>query len=157
MKPRAIEIREVTVTTEAALAIFFAVLRARGAEVYFHPHPLTDEAAHERAHYAGRDYYCVLIEGGEILGYGMLRGWDEGFEIPSLGIAIHPDAHRQGLGRLLMDFLRMAALRRGAKRIRLRVRDDNIAAVRLYLALGYQLAPEAAGGYLAGFLELGCG
>ena len=60
---------------------------------FFHPHPFTTEAARERAAYTGKDLYYVVIEGDEILGYGMLRGWDEGYEVPSLGIVIHP-AHR---------------------------------------------------------------
>ena len=53
-----------------------------------------------------------------------------------------------------MDFLRLAAWRRGAKKIRLRVYPDNTAAVNLYRKLGYELTPEKDGPYLVGFLKL---
>ena len=136
------------------LAQFFELLKARGIEQSFQPHSLTTDAAHERASYCGNDLYVVLCEADGILGYGMLRGWDEGYDIPSLGIAIHPDAQDQGLGRLLMDFLRAAAKRRGANKIRLRVTADNRRAVSLYRSLGYEMAPEESSPYLIGFLDL---
>ena len=149
-----IEIHVVGPAHVDVLAHFFEVLQTRGVDKHFHPHPLTAEAARERATYVGKDLYFVLLERNEVLGYAMLRGWDEGYEIPSLGIAIHPDAQGQGLGRLMIDFLRMAALRRGASKIRLRVCPNNQAAVALYHAAGYKLAREAHGQYLVGFLEL---
>jgi [ribosomal protein S18]-alanine N-acetyltransferase len=154
MNPRGVEIRAVGGEMAAALAGFFTVLHERGVDKFFHPHPFTAEAARERASYAGKDLYYVVIEGDEILGYGMLRGWDEGYEVPSLGIVIHPAHQGLGLGRLLMDFLRVAAGRRGAIKIRLRVYPENTAAVTLYRKLGYELTPEKDGPYLVGFLNL---
>jgi [ribosomal protein S18]-alanine N-acetyltransferase len=139
------------------LAQFFELLKARGIEQSFHPHSLTTDAAHERASYCGNDVYVVLCEADSVLGYGMLRGWDEGYDIPSLGIAIHPDAQDQGLGRLLMDFLRSAAKRRGANKIRLRVSPENRRAVSLYRSLGYEMAAEESSPYLIGFLDLSSG
>jgi ribosomal protein S18 acetylase RimI-like enzyme len=138
-----------------ALARLFAVLKTGGLEEVFHPHALTEEAARERANYRGRDLYVLLCEGKRALGYGMLRGWDDGHDVPSLGIAIHPDAQGQGLGRLLMDFLRVSAERHGANKIRLRVRSGNRRAISLYKSLGYQMVPEEASPYLVGFLTLG--
>jgi [ribosomal protein S18]-alanine N-acetyltransferase len=154
MNPRGVEIRAVGGENEAALGRFFTVLHEGGVDKFFHPHPFTAEAARERAAYSGKDLYYVVIEGDEILGYGMLRGWDEGYEVPSLGIVIHPLQQGLGLGRLLMDFLRLAAWRRGAKKIRLRVYPENTAAVNLYRKLGYELTPEKDGPCLAGFLNL---
>jgi len=46
----------------------------------------------------------------------MLRGWDEGYETPSLGIAVHPDARGLGLARTFMGFLHAAASFQGAAR-----------------------------------------
>jgi [ribosomal protein S18]-alanine N-acetyltransferase len=148
------EIRVVGPTHADALARFFQKVKARGLEKHFHPHPLTNEAARQRAAYGGSDAYFVLIEKDEVLGYAMLRGWDEGFQIPSLGIAIHPDFQSLGLGRLMMDFLRVVAVQRGAKKIRLRVCPDNQRAVKLYHSLGYQMTPESDGPYLLGYLDL---
>jgi ribosomal-protein-alanine N-acetyltransferase len=152
-----IEIQAVRPAHAEPLARFFEVLKAYEIDKKFHPHPFTSEAARDRANYSGKDLYFVVLEGNNVMGYGMLRGWDEGYEIPSLGIAIHPDMQGQGLGRLLMDFLRIAALRRGAKKIRLRVYRNNKAAVHLYHSLGYELSEDSDARYLLGFLNLSRG
>ena len=71
-----------------------------------------------------------------------MRGWDEGFDIPSLGIAIHPEARGRGLARPFMAFLHAAAKARGATKIRLTVYNDNQRAVELYRRLGYVFEPK---------------
>lgn len=139
---------------EAALARFFADLHAAGVTERFHPHPFTPEAAHARCHYSGRDVYCVAVVDGAVLGYGMLRGWDEGYRIPSLGIAIHVSAQGMGLGRALMAYLHAEARRRDAPRIRLKVYPDNGPAISLYRSLGYVFAEALEQGQLVGFKEL---
>jgi ribosomal protein S18 acetylase RimI-like enzyme len=148
------EIRTVGPAHAEALARFFEALKAHGMNQHFHPHPLTSDAAREKAAYSGKDSYFILLERGEILAYAMLRGWDEGYEVPSLGVAIHPDVQNLGFGRLMMDFLRAVALRRGAKKIRLRVYPDHQAAVALYRSLGYEMTREKDGPYLLGYLDL---
>lgn len=149
-----LEISRVGALHESALSRFFENLQARGVGRFFHPHPLTAESAARVASYAGDDLYFVLLEDGKVLGYAMLRGWDEGYSIPSLGLVVDPDSHGQGMGRLLMEFLHVAALRRGAEKIRLRVFPDNLAAVSLYRSLGYELTPDPDGPQLVGFLNL---
>lgn len=138
-----------------ALGQLFERLRKQGVERFFHPHPLTEEAAAQRAAYVGKDVYCVLQIGTELTGYGMLRGWDEGFEIPSLGLAVDSRQQGRGHGRRLMEFLHGIARQRGAKRIRLRVYPDNVRAMKLYRSLGYSFETNRdADGQLVGFLNL---
>ena len=119
----------------------------------FSPHPFTADAVEHILRSALSDLYYVLVEGKQVLGYGSLRGWDEGYEIPSLGIAIHPSARGTGLSRLLMQFLAAAAKHRGAGQIRLRVKSGNARARKLYESLGYRFAPHE-NGYLIGHLLL---
>ena len=152
-----LELRRPTPELADALAAFFAELKRSGDEQRFHPHPFTEREASERCAYAGRDVYCVAIADGEVLGYGMLRGWDEGYEVPSLGIAIRASARGTGLGRVLMLYLHAEARRHGADRIRLKVYPDNAAAVALYRSLGYVFAEELEQGQLVGFAELAGG
>jgi ribosomal protein S18 acetylase RimI-like enzyme len=123
---------------EEALAEFFEALKAAGDEPFFHPHPLTAEQAGRLVRHGGRDLYCVATAAGRVRAYGLLRGWDEGYEVPSLGIAVHPEARGSGLGRAFLLFLHAAARARGATRVRLRVYPDNTAARRLYESLGYR-------------------
>ena len=153
MDSSALECRIVDETLEQPLVEFFRALKRAGDDKYFHPHPLTDEEAKRRAHYSGKDLYYVLVEGDKVLGYGILRGWDEGYEVPGLGIVIHPAVRGMGLGKLLMHFLHAAARRRGASKIRLKVYPDNGIAIRLYEGLGYTFQAEE-GGQLVGFINL---
>lgn len=128
-----------------ALTEFFDAFRNSQGAHHFRPHPLTSEEAHHIASLDGKDLYYVLSDGNRVLGYGMLRGWDEGFEIPSLGIAIHPDERGQGFGSLLMHFLHQAAKARGASQIRLSVHADNSRAIDMYRELGYSFEPADEG------------
>lgn len=132
---------------------FLTGLRRAGDDEYFKPHEFTRAAVDRLCLYKGEDLYLVLVEGGRVLGYGMLRGWDEGYAVPSLGIAIHPDDRRSGLGKALMAFLHAAAIRRGAARVRLRVSPGNEKAIALYRSLGYEFGNEEAG-LLVGLLDL---
>ena len=138
---------------EAMFAVFLKELREHGDEAFFSPHPFTDEWAKKLAHYEGKDYYCVAVVDKRVVGYGMLRGWDEGYSRPSLGIAVHPDERGKGLSKQLMSHLHEVARKRGAKQMRLRVKVDNLVAVGLYRKLGYELKPEQPT-FLEGLLNL---
>lgn len=151
--PPCFECRRLSPEWEGPLAEFFRLLRETGDNDYFHPHPFDDEEAEKRAHYTGKDLYYILVEGERVLGYGMLRGWDEGYEIPSLGIAVRPSARGTGLGLAFMHFLHAAARRLGAERVRLKVHPGNAKAVKLYEELGYSFGSEEAE-QLVGIVDL---
>ncbi len=126
---------------EHALRRFFASL-ALDAEslASFHPHPFTPEHASTIAHYSGGDYYAAMLLDDEMVAYGMLRGWDEGFAIPSLGIVVIASHRGLGLGRGMMDHLHAVARDRGATTIRLKVYKNNASAAQLYRRIGYVLS-----------------
>jgi ribosomal-protein-alanine N-acetyltransferase len=141
---------------QEGLQQFFRDLKASGDEVFFSPHPTDADSISRIAAHQGKDLFYLLVEQGKVLGYGMLRGWDEGFKIPSLGLSIHPSARREGLGKMLMDFLHLLASRRGADKVRLRVRANNEKALNLYKGLGYAFEEDTnQAGFLVGFKNLG--
>jgi ribosomal protein S18 acetylase RimI-like enzyme len=85
----------------------------------------------------------------------MLRGWSEGFDIPSLGLFVHPQFRALGLGRAFMEFLHSEAKRKGADQIRLTVHSDNVGAVALYRSFKYDFQPlPGSNGRLVGFVRL---
>lgn len=139
---------------EAAFKSFLRALEKAGDDRSFKPHPFTDEGVKERVSYKGKDFYCLLIDRSVVVGYGLLRGWDEGYEVPSLGVAVLPGLQGKGHGRSIMQYLHEEAGRRGAKRIRLRVKQDNAPAIRLYKDFGYDLKPDEEKGFLVGFATL---
>ncbi len=153
LTPVPLEFRRLTPHFEAALGDLFEELVANGDERYFHPHPLTPQEARRRCLYQGKDLHYVACQDLRILGYGLLRGWDEGFEVPSLGIAIAPEARGQGLAQAFMCFLHAAARQRGARSIRLKVYEANTPARNLYARLGYRYE-RLADGELLGLLHL---
>ena len=149
-----LEISVLSPRWEKSLAVFFAALLKNRDNKYFHPHDLTPEEAERRCNYRGNDIYYVCAEGEDILGYAMLRGWDEGYEIPSVGIVVHPSTRGEGLGKMLMHFLHTVARRKGAKRVRLTVYKENIAAMKLYEKIGYKFQSENTEARQVGFYDL---
>lgn len=112
---------------------------------FFRPHPFSPDEARRLSGYSGADVYAILLHGGRPVAYGMLRGWDEGYTTPSVGIAVRNGARRKGYGRLMMAHLHTVARSRGAVRLRLRVHPENVAARRLYESIGYTYAGEDRG------------
>jgi [ribosomal protein S18]-alanine N-acetyltransferase len=137
-----LEFRVLRPELTAELAEFFRAFAAGPDHAFFHPHPMTDAEAARICGYPGRDLYYAARVSDRIVAYGMLRGWDEGFEIPSLGIAIHPEARGRGLARPFMVFLHASAKARGAATIRLTVYGDNQRAVELYKRLSYSFSTK---------------
>jgi ribosomal protein S18 acetylase RimI-like enzyme len=136
-----VEFRLVTPQDRDRLADVFADID----NAFFRPHPFTADEARKLASYSGRDVYAILMNDHAAVAYGMLRGWDEGYETPSLGIAVRRTARGKGFGRRMMNHLHAEARRRGAEQVRLRVHPENVAARRLYESLGYIDAGEERG------------
>ena len=141
----ALEFRRLAPDLLPGLTAFFESMIANKDDEFFHPHPFTAEKAVELCGYVGKDLYLVAVCADEVLVYGLLRGWDEGYAIPSLGIAVHPTARGTGLGMAFMRYLHAAAANRGAKSIRLKVYAHNARAKSLYEKLGYIPAGETDG------------
>lgn len=137
--------------TVIALSEFFDHLVQNGDDRYFHPHPFTLEESTRLANikHSGFDLYYVAIQRDEVLAYGMLRGWDAGFEIPSLGIAVHKHARGFGVSKAMMEVMHCAASWRGAKSIRLKVHTDNKIAQSLYEKIGYKFIGEEGNEFVA--------
>jgi GNAT superfamily N-acetyltransferase len=136
-----VEFRVVTPGDAQVLADVFSDID----QTFFRPHPFTDDEASLIASHAGPDVYAILLDGQRPVAYGMLRGWDEGYSTPSLGIAVRTSAQGRGLGRLMMQHLHGEAKRRGASVVRLRVHRDNTRARRLYESMGYRYDGEDRG------------
>lgn len=151
-----LECRKLDRQWRAAFGDFCRALESSGDSRMFHPHGFDDKELDRLVNYAGADLYYVMVHGSSVIGYGLLRGWDAGYAIPSLGIAIHPSCRRRGLGIAMMHFLHAAAAWRGATRIRLRVNQENFAAKALYEGLGYSFA-VVEGEYHVGFKDLTAG
>jgi len=89
----------------------------------------------------------LATAGGDLLGYSLLL-FREGTEVARLySVAVSAEARGHGIGRRLMEDAARIARKRGRARLRLEVRADNRAAIRLYESLGYRQIGRRSGYY----------
>ncbi|MBS1238494.1 MAG: GCN5-related N-acetyltransferase [Deltaproteobacteria bacterium] len=137
-----------------SLETFFQDINSPEYTKDFNPFPFDGERARVLCNYQGKDFYCALIRGSkEIIGLGMLRGWDEGYEVPSIGLCILKKYQCMGLGRLLLNFLEIVAAMRGNGRVMLKVKKDNQQAKKLYKNNDY-IFSEYNDEYLIGYKDM---
>ena len=139
------------------LGVLFTELREDPDSVHFHPHPFTTDEARRIAERRGiqDDLYFGAFLDGRLIGYGMLRGWDEGYAIPSFGVAVGTNYRGLGVGRLLLRCAIAMARKRGAQTMILKVHPENSSAKHLYESEGFNFDPApVAGGQLKGLLAL---
>jgi len=103
---------------------------------FFHPHPLNWESLKSIINKKNKDVYVIVFD-ERLIGYGILRGWDDGYEIPSLGILISKHFRGKGYSIPFMNYLHKISKERESNQIRLTVYKENKTAVSLYNKLGY--------------------
>ncbi|MEU8071777.1 ribosomal protein S18-alanine N-acetyltransferase [Micromonospora sp. NPDC049151] len=85
----------------------------------------------------GHFYLVATDDDGAVLGYAGLavappdEAWVQ-------NVAVRRDAHRRGIGRLLLEALLAEAARRGVRSTLLEVAADNAPAQRLYATYGFE-------------------
>jgi ribosomal protein S18 acetylase RimI-like enzyme len=104
----------------------------------FSPFPMTAETAREIVAPERRDhFYGAFLNDERIVGLSMLRGWDQGYTVPSFGIIVDHRFHGIGIGTRMLDYTIHQAIQLGSRRIRLSVFASNQVALRLYLSRGF--------------------
>ena len=101
-----------------------------------------------------RDCYAGLFWEGEMVGFYMLRGWDDGYDIPSFGIMVDHRFRGGTFMRISLDIAKMTARLAGARKLMAKVHPDNvdpIGARRLGLV---EVGREAASGNVIYHAEL---
>ena len=149
-----IVVKQADASCYPSVRMLFDEIVKTGSEKYFHPHPFNDEYAFKLCYQQSKDLYVVVQKGKSCVAWGMLRGWDEGYETPSLGIYVSETVRGAGVGKLMMNYLHVAAKMRGASKIRLKVYADNHTALNLYTTIGYEFNAEKTDGQLLGFFNL---
>lgn len=83
------------------------------------------------------DKYFGLFINNELAGFYMLRGFDEGYEIPSYGVWISSEYSKSGLSKLTLYHAFAFCKLNGIKNLMLKVHPDNLVAKNLYESLGF--------------------
>ncbi|RZN57336.1 MAG: ribosomal-protein-alanine N-acetyltransferase [Candidatus Methanomethylicota archaeon] len=103
--------------------------------------------------------YLVAIVEEKIIGYciGIIRNEDIGHII---SIAVDKNYRRRGIGTILLRNTINELMKLGARKIRIEVRESNIAAIKLYEKIGFREKEKIYGYYsddetaIVMFLEL---
>lgn len=103
----------------------------------FNPFKLDEYTANWIANQYHKDHYFLAYDNNTPVGFSMLRGWDEGFDIPSFGMFIDINKHGMGLGKQLLQLTLEKAKNLGCKKVRLSVFESNKAALNIYLRFGF--------------------
>ena len=154
---RGVCFRRLVPTDYRGIVAYFEQIRADPASAGFRPHPFDGDAAQTVTAGSGQDMYAVGLADGEFVAYGMLRGWDAGYEVPSLGIYVSSIARGTLVSRRFMDYLHGLAAARGATTVRLTVDDCNRRAIGLYRQLGYSFTPHTEIGRWVGTVKIQTG
>jgi ribosomal-protein-alanine N-acetyltransferase len=150
-------IRRLVPEDAPAIADLFAVISDdQDAPVFFGPHGMRIEDAQRVCGIvdaAGDEYFAAFAD-ERVIGYGMLRGWSEGYEVPAFGVYVHPGERGRGVGASLLSWAVERARDRGAGSIMLKVSPKNAAAVGLYRSHGFTFSGETMDSQLVGRLSI---
>ena len=83
------------------------------------------------------DLYFGVCWGDELTGFYMLRGFDEGFTIPSYGVYISSRFNNKGLAALALNHAISTCKLLGMKKLRLKVHTENVVALKQYIKFGF--------------------
>ena len=119
------------------LAALFERNRVARVTDLFDPFPLDAARARWIALEPHRDSFYLALREERPAGFSMLRGFDEGYAIPSFGIFVDHESHGEGVGRALTVWTVEEARRGGCSAVRLAVYAANLPARRLYESLGF--------------------
>lgn len=106
---------------------------------FFNPHSFTLKQLIKNM--ISKDYFVLQCSGKHVIGYGVLRGWEDGCIIPSLCILIDKHFRGAGLSKCMMEHLHQVAIEKDSNEIMLRVLKTNTRAINLYKILGYNIQP----------------
>jgi GNAT superfamily N-acetyltransferase len=133
----AVTFREIGPADEAELARFLEENDRPEIVRTFNPFPMTAETARRIAAAPRRDRYYGAFDGDRLVALSMLRGWDEGWAVPSFGIVVDHRAHGRGLGGRLTAWTVDAARTLGAPSVRLTVFASNGPGIHVYQRVGF--------------------
>ncbi|MDT5270952.1 MAG: hypothetical protein QOH49_3138 [Acidobacteriota bacterium] len=102
----------------------------------------------------GRDVYMGFLLRDELAGFFMLRGWNEGYEVPALGAVIAEKYRGRGLMQLTVEVTKVICRLRGASRVMYKSHPDNAPAKKA-AAMGFtQGGADPATGNLIFYLDV---
>jgi RimJ/RimL family protein N-acetyltransferase len=82
-------------------------------------------------------FWGIYLE-KSLIGFHMLRGFDEGYDIPSYGVFISKDFSGKGLSKLTLQHAISYCKINGIKQLMLKVHPENLVAKKIYEDFGFK-------------------
>ncbi len=129
-------IRPLVVDDAAALS---SMLLAQSVEYarFFRPFSFDTAAIADVLSSQGQDVLMGLYWQSQIVGFFMLRGWNEGYDVPAFGILIDERYRGCGLEMLSLETAKIVCKLRGASRIMIKMHPENISAKGVLRKTGF--------------------
>jgi RimJ/RimL family protein N-acetyltransferase len=104
---------------------------------YFTPFDFSFSSLEKVLTKSKNDKYFGIFVNNSLAGFYMLRGFDEGYEIPSYGVWISSKFSNRGLSALTLHHAFAFCKLNGIKILLLKVHPENVVAKKLYESLGF--------------------
>jgi RimJ/RimL family protein N-acetyltransferase len=83
------------------------------------------------------DHYWVMEAGAALVGFFMLRGFDEGYQRPSFGVFVDEAWHGRGYASQALEYALRWCWEHNVQSVMLKVAPDNAAARHIYAKAGF--------------------
>lgn len=151
--------RELTIRplTTADAADLSAMLQAQSSDYirFFYPFEFDLAAISKVLANQGQDVLMGLYWESQMVVFFMLRGWNEGYDVPSFGIIVDENYRGQGLELMSLDAAKAICRLRGAGRMMLKMHPDNITAKGVARKIGFVQTGIETDGNLIYHMDLG--
>lgn len=104
---------------------------------HFIPFPFDQKSIESVLCNAIKDKFYGVFVSGTLVGFYMLRGFDEGYSIPSYGVWISEQFSNKGLSTLTLQHAISFCKINSIKKIMLKVHPDNLTAKHIYEKNGF--------------------
>jgi RimJ/RimL family protein N-acetyltransferase len=137
MNPLALEIKRLNINHSKELA---NLLQSSDKDYsqYFIPFTFDFETISEILSKAKSDQVYGIYVDNKLIGFYMLRGFDEGYSVPSYGVWISEKYSNRGLSTFTLQHAISFCKLNSIKRIMLKVHPDNITAKHIYEKHGFK-------------------
>lgn len=118
-----------------------STLLSKSSPVYskhFIPFPFDRKSIESVLSKAIKDKFYGVFVNESLVGFYMLRGFDEGYSIPSYGVWISEEFSNKGLSTLTLQHAISFCKINSIKRIMLKVHPDNSPAKHIYQKFGFK-------------------
>ena len=104
---------------------------------YFIPFNFDLQTVEKKLTDAKLDLFFGIFVNARLIGFYMLRGFDEGYDIPSYGVWISSEFAGKGLARLTIQHAISFCKINNINQLMLKVHPDNLKAIKLYEDFGF--------------------